>query len=114
MCRLRPLLLLPCFICVFLTANAQGPTTLQLGTPIERSLRPNQVQEFIINLEENTLIQLVVEQRGIDVIVKVASPAGKSLGQFDSPNGDDGPEHVLFLAVAPGAYRVAVSALDPS
>ncbi|HEX6716810.1 MAG TPA: hypothetical protein VF088_06845 [Pyrinomonadaceae bacterium] len=117
MCRLRPLLLLPCFICVFLTANAanaQGPTTLQLGTPIERSLGPNQVQEFIINLEENTLIQFVVEQRGIDVIVKVASPSGKSLGQFDSSNGDDGPEHVSFVAVAPGAYRVAVSVLDPS
>ena len=117
MCRLRPLLLLPCFICVFLTANAanaQGPTTLQLGTAIERSLGPNQVQDFIINLEENTLIQFVVEQRGIDVIVKVTSPAGKSLGQFDSPNGDEGPEHVSFVAIAPGAYRVAVSALDPS
>ena len=114
MCRLRSLLLLAYFICVFLTANAQGPTMLHVGTPIERSLGPNQVQEFIINLEENTLIQLVVEQRGIDVIVKVASPAGKSLGQFDSPNGDDGPEHVSFVAVAPGAYHVAVSALDPS
>lgn len=103
--------LLPLVICVYLTANAQS--TLQPGTPIERSLGLSQVQEFTVNLQENTLIQVVVEQRGIDVIVRVFSPAGKSLGEFDSPNGDDGPEHVSFVAIAAGAYRIAVSPLDP-
>jgi len=103
--------LLPLVICVFFTAYAQSP--LQPGTPIERSLGPNQVHEFTVNLQENTLIQFVVEQRGIDVIVRVFSPAGKSLGEFDSPNGADGPEHVSFVAVAAGAYRITVSPLDP-
>jgi hypothetical protein len=112
MLNLRTLVLLSLATCVFLTANAQGPTTLQVGTPIERTLGPSQSQEFTITLEENSFIQLVVEQRGIDVIVRVLSPDAKTLGEYDSPNGNDGPEHVSFVAAAAGAYRINVSPLN--
>ena len=104
-------LILPLFICAFLTATAQTP--LQPGTPIERALGPNGSQEFTVNLEENTFIQFVVEQKGIDVIVRVSAPNGKPVGDFDSPNGADGPEHVSFVAISPGTYRIAVAPLDP-
>lgn len=92
-------------------ANAQ--TALQLGSPIERELQPGQQHEFTVELQENNFIQLVVEQRGIDVVVKVFSPAGKSLGEFDTPNGAEGPEHLSFVAVAAGSYRIVVGPLDP-
>ncbi len=105
--------LLPFLFCVLLTANAQGPTTLQLGTPIERTLKPGQTQEFALNLKENTFVQLVVEQRGIDVTVKAFSPSRKLLGDFDSPNGNDGPEYVSFVAIAAGPYAIVVSPLNP-
>src|SRR6185369_720642 len=108
----KRLAVLPFLFCVFLTANSQGPTTLQLGTPIERTLKPGQTQEFTLNLKENTFVQLVVEQHGIDATVKVVSPSGKILGDFDSPNGNDGPEHVSFVAVAAGPYLIAVSPLN--
>ena len=104
--------LLPFLFCVFLTANAKGPTTLQLGTPIERTLKPGQTQEFTLNLKENTFVQLVVEQHGIDATVKVFSPSGKILVDFDSPNGNDGPEHVSFVGIAAGAYMISVSPLN--
>jgi len=109
----KRLAVLPFLFCVFLTANAQGPTTLQLGTPIERTLKAGQTQEFTLNLKENTLVQLVVEQRGIDVTVKVFSPSRKLLGDFDSPNGNDGPEYVSFVGIAAGAYSIVVSPLNP-
>lgn len=112
--KLRVLFLLPLAACVLLTVNAQSPTTLQVGTPIERTLGPSQSQEFTITLEENTYVQLVVEQRGVDVIVKVLSPEGKIIGEFDSPNGNDGPEHVSFVAAAAAAYRINVSPLYPA
>jgi len=110
--KLRALVLLPFAITIFLTANAQGPTTLQVGTPVERTLGPSQTQDFTITLEENNFIQLVVEQRGIDVVVRVFSPDGKTIGEYDSPNGADGPEHVSFVAASAGAYRITVSPLD--
>jgi hypothetical protein len=110
----KRLALLPFLFCVFLTANAQGQTTLQLGTPIERSLKPGQTQEFTLNLTENTFVQLEVEQRGIDAIIKVVAPNGKSVGEYDSPNGADGPEHVAFVAVATGPYQISVSPFNPN
>ncbi|HEU4834900.1 MAG TPA: PPC domain-containing protein [Pyrinomonadaceae bacterium] len=109
--KLRALVLLPLATCVFLTANAQGQTTLQVGTPVERTLGPGQSHEFNITVEENTFVQLVVEQRGIDVTVKIFSPAGKSAGEYDSPNGNDGPEHVSFVAATAGRYNIIVSPL---
>jgi hypothetical protein len=112
--RLRVLFLLPLLVCASFTALAQGPTSLQMGTPIERTLGPGQTHEFTVTLEENSYIQFVVEQRGIDVIVKVFSPEGRALGEFDSPNGNDGPEHVSFTGTAAGVYRITVSPLDPA
>ena len=110
--QLRALLAAFFLICCLETAIVQAQDQLQPGTPIERGLAPGQVQNFTIHLEENQFVQLVVNQRGLDVVVRVASPAGKSLGEFDSPNGDNGPENVSFVAVAPGAYRVSVALLN--
>lgn len=111
--RLRALLLLPFLIIPSLTAHAQSPTQLT-NTPVERTLAPGQTHEFTVTLEENTWIQFVVEQQGIDVVVKTFSPEGRALGEFDSPNGNDGPEHVSFVATAAGIYRITVSQLDPA
>lgn len=105
--------LLTLLLLVVLCSAVNAQTQLQLGSPLERELQPGQQHEFTVDLQENNFIQLVVEQRGIDVIIKVFSPAGKSLGEFDTPNGAEGPEHVSFVAVAAGNYRVVVGPLDP-
>jgi hypothetical protein len=57
-------------------------------------------------------VQLVVEQKGIDVVVRISSPEGKDLAQCDTPNGADGVEQVSFLATESGKYRVAISPLN--
>ena len=106
--KLRTLLLL-----FFLCSAASAQTTLQVGTPIERELGTGEVHQFTVSLEPNSFVQLVVEQREIDVIVRVFSPSGKSLGEFDSPNGSEGPEHVSFVALAAGNYQIHVGPLDP-
>jgi len=112
MARFRALLLLPFLICASLPAHAQTP--LQINTPIDQTLGPGQTHDFTVTLEENAWIQFVVEQQGIDVIVKTFSPEGKALGEFDSPNGSDGPEEVSFVAAAAGMYHIMVSPLDPA
>lgn len=94
-----------------LVVNAQ--TTLQTGSPVERELANQQLHEFSVTAQENEYIELVVEQKGVDVIVKVISPSGKILGQFDTPNGAQGPEHVSFVALTAGRYTVTVGPLTP-
>ena len=86
-------------------------TPLQVGTPIERSLGPGMNHHFSVTADENSLVQLVVEQRGIDVVVQIYAPGGRKMSEHDTPNGNDGPEHVSFVTVEKGAYRVMVTPL---
>lgn len=91
--------------------KGQGVEALQPGVSIEHPLAAGQSQGFSINLEKDQFLQLVVEQHGIDVIVRVFSPAGKNLGEFDSPNGKEGPENVAVVSEAAGVYRIDVAPL---
>ena len=96
---------------VFIAAQAVGPTALQLGTPVERTLGGGQSHSYTVALEQNQYMQLVVDQQGIDVIVRVFSPSGRKIAEFDSPNGDIGPENVALVALAAGNYRIEVAPL---
>jgi hypothetical protein len=105
-------LLLFIFISLELTGWAQPQTdSLQPGIAIERSLARGQNHSFNINLEQDQFLQLVVNQHGIDVIVRVFAPEGKSLGEFDSPNGAEGPENVSLISGTAGVYRIEVAPL---
>jgi hypothetical protein len=94
-------------------ANGQtGPTSLQPGTPIERTLAAGQSHTYNISLEQDQFLHLLVDQRGIDVVVRAFSPAGRQLGEFDSPNGTSGPEDVTLIAKTSGVYRIEVAPLS--
>ncbi|HET9528108.1 MAG TPA: hypothetical protein VFO99_18170 [Pyrinomonadaceae bacterium] len=89
-----------------------GRSTLQPGTPIERTISPGQSHSYQVTAEENTLVQITVEQRGIDVVVRVHHPGGRKVGEYDSPNGADGPEDVSFVTAAKVAYQIEVTPLS--
>jgi len=107
---IRILFLLLSFFAATPLASGQS-VTLQPGTPIERSLSAGQTHNFFVNLENDQFLQLVVDQKGVDVIVRVFSPEGRRVGEFDSPNGTDGPENVTVIAEATGLYRIDVAPL---
>ncbi len=100
------------FICLIPNKRTKAQTdSLRLGIPIERALAQGQNHPFSINLEQDQFVQFVVDQHGIDVIVRVFSPEGKSLGEFDSPNGNEGPENVSVISITAGVYRIEVAPL---
>ena len=113
--QLSTLTVLFCFITFGSSAEAtaQRPkSTLQVGIPVERTIASRQTHQYGVTLQRDQYLQVVVDQRGIDVVVRVFSPEGKNLGEFDSPNGDDGPENVSFVAASDGIYGIAVTPLD--
>ncbi|MGI8654218.1 MAG: hypothetical protein ACR2LC_03250 [Pyrinomonadaceae bacterium] len=93
-------------------AQTAPSTTLQNGTAVERTIGRGETQSFGVSLERNQFLQFVVDQRGIDVVVRTFAPDGKRLGQFDSPNGTDGPENVSLIAKVSGVYRIEVAPLE--
>jgi len=88
--------------------------SLQSGLPIARPLSRGQSHRFTLAMEQDQFAQIVVDQRGVDVIVRVYSPDGKTLGEFDSPNGANGPENVPVVAIVPGTYSLEVTPLSRS
>ena len=106
--RLSTACLLYLSLSSFTTAQDQAAQRLELGKPVERELMGEQAHSYLIELAANDFLHIVVEQRGVDVVVTVYAPDGKKLKEVDSPNGKQGPEPMLLLAETAGAYRLEV------
>ncbi|MEW6735513.1 MAG: tetratricopeptide repeat protein [Acidobacteriota bacterium] len=85
---------------------------LEQGKPIERELAGSEVHSYKVRLTASQFINVVVEQKGIDVVATLVGVDGKQLMEVDSPNGTQGPEPVLFITEVIGPYRLEVSSLE--
>jgi CHAT domain-containing protein/Tfp pilus assembly protein PilF len=92
--------------------HGQAPRTLQLHRPVSDRIGGGESRAYQIGLKSGQYFAAAVEQKGIDVVVRLMDPAGKALLEIDSPNGDQGPESVYFIAETGGLYRLEVAALD--
>lgn len=81
---------------------------LAIGTAIERELTGGQSHVYSLTLEAKQYVRGVVEQRGIDVVVSLVSPDGKTLLEVDSPNGTQGAEAFASVTTQAGVYQIIV------
>jgi tetratricopeptide (TPR) repeat protein len=94
---------------------AQGdgePRRLEAGKPIERELSGGESHSYRVTTASGQYLQVVADQRGIDVVVVLFAPDGRKVIEVDSPNGTAGPEVVSAIAEAAGAYRIEVHSLE--
>ncbi len=94
--------------------EAQEARPLEPGKPLERELAGGQAHVYQLTLAADQYLHLIVEQRGVDVVVAITGPDGQKLIEVDSPNGMVGPEPVLFVAEAPGNYQIEVRSTQSS
>lgn len=87
---------------------------LEVGKPIERELKNREIHTYKVKLNSGEFLRLVVDQRGIDVVVTMFNPDGKQIIEVDSPNGSKGPEPVSLVTEASGAYQLEVRSLEES
>ena len=88
--------------------DTQEAPTLALGTLIERELSGGGKHVYQITLGEGQYASVIVEQRGIDVLVRALGPDGKLIAEFDSEPGDQQQEKADLVAEAAGSYRLSV------
>jgi hypothetical protein len=65
--------------------SQQLATKLEQGKPVERELKGGEVHAYSIQLKASQLLNLTVDQRGIDVVATLIAPDGKQLVEMDSP-----------------------------
>jgi CHAT domain-containing protein/tetratricopeptide (TPR) repeat protein len=92
--------------------EAQQVQQLEPGKPIERGLAGGQSHYYAYQLvlASGQYVKLAIDQRGIDVVVKLFGPDGKPLTEVDSEFRAQGEETVEWVADEAGSYRVDVVA----
>ena len=97
-----------------LAQQTASPTTavvaqqLEQGKPIERELKSKETHAYKLALAAGQFLNAAVNQRGIDVVVRVFAPDEKLVAQIDSPNGAQGDEPIALEAKNAGTYRIEV------
>src|SRR5689334_3851495 len=102
------ILLCSCLLRVPAAQVAQNENSIEPGKPIEHSIAAGETQSYTLTLTAGQYAHIVVDQRGVDVVVTVLAPNGTKLVRVDMPNGNRGPEPVSLIAEAAGEYRVDV------
>ena len=99
-------LLILLFVCLMPQFGySQEVTTLESGKPIERELAGGQKHSYQIVLSAGQYVMVTVEQRGIDVSVRLFGVDGKPLADFDAEMRLNGTEKIEFIANSAGNYR---------
>jgi CHAT domain-containing protein/tetratricopeptide (TPR) repeat protein len=92
--------------------SAQETDSLELGKPIERELSGDQSHSYKITMTSGQYLQVVVDQRGIDMAVAVFAPDGKKISEVDSEHLIEGSETVSVVAEAAGAYLIEARSVE--
>jgi CHAT domain-containing protein/Tfp pilus assembly protein PilF len=81
---------------------------LEPGKPIERELTGGQSHSYQITLATGEYSHVVLEQRGINVVMSLFEPDGKKLAEIDEAKSKQGAEPLTFIAEVSGNYRIEV------
>lgn len=80
--------------------------------PSEREMTDAQTHCYQFDLRKDDYSQIRVEQKGVDVALKLFDAKGKLLANIDSPNGMHGFENLFFIADEAGVYKLKVISLS--
>ena len=84
--------------------------TLTAGATPERALASGQSHTYEVGLETGDFLHAIATPRGIDIGLRLIGPDGRELLSVDLQDDPLSPEQVLFIAEAPGRYRIDVVA----
>ncbi len=86
-------------------ATTQTATELEQGKPVERELKGD-IHAYLLKPKAGQFVSVVVEQRSVDVVVRLFAPEGERLAEVESPHGSKGPKALSFVANRSGNYRI--------
>jgi CubicO group peptidase (beta-lactamase class C family) len=97
---------------ILLPSCLEQGSGLKINEKIQAEIAPPDVHRYQISLGKDRFCALLVQQEGVDLLIKLIDPAGDTLRSFDTPNGRQGPEFVSFFSEKKGIYTITVSPLN--
>lgn len=90
-----------------------GKNRLVKDRLVTESVVSDEVHSYTVPLEKGQYLELKIEQNDVDVIAEALTPAGDSLGEFDTPTSGRGTETVrIGAADEAGEYRINIYTLS--
>ena len=98
------------------TAPEDGPYPISPGDRFTRPMGPNQRHVFRLLLGPRQFTRVIVDQKGLDVVIRLQDPNRALLVERDNPNSKFGPEAVSIAPQTEAVYYIEVCAneLQPS
>jgi CHAT domain-containing protein len=90
------------------SAESSVTNVLKTDAPTERELKGGASDSFRLKLTSGQFLHVIVEQKGIDVVVALFAPDGRQITTMDSPNANQGAEPIVAIAEQSGDYRIEV------
>lgn len=88
---------------------------LKLRETITAKMNGKATSNYQISIPKRSFMFVLVDQKGIDVIVRLFNPSGTKVFEIDSANGLEGPEPVFWKSEeSSGNYRLDVCSEDES
>ena len=94
-----------------LTGPAEEVPLLRPAAPVERTIAAGQSQEVAFTAAAGQVLRIVVEQRGIDLVVGLADPSGVRLTEVNNPGDTQVPETISLVTDVAGTYRLTMTGL---
>ena len=96
------------------TVAQQDLPLLEPSQPIKRKIGGGESHYYRIALMADQYVQIIVDQRGIDVRVKLFQPDGNVVAESNRLTGSYGPETISWVAQNAGFYKVEVRSIERS
>src|ERR1043166_8976582 len=78
----------------------------------EAALQPGAAHRYELQLRRGESADVVVQQKGIDVVLEHRAPGGALLDEVDGPTGRNGDERAEIIANESGTYTITVRPYD--
>ena len=93
-------------------AEAANAQRLEPEKLLERQMAGEASHFYRVTLKPGQYLRVLVNQRGIDVVLSLLDPAGKKITESNSDNGTFGLEPASLIAATAGDYLVEVRSPD--
>jgi CHAT domain-containing protein len=80
------------------------------GRPIVRDLAGIQSHSYQMTLAAGQYVRVIIDQRGVDVVVKLIAPDGRQVNEYDADGSLQGREIVSWVTEGAGIYRLDAGA----
>jgi CHAT domain-containing protein len=115
--RARSVLVLSLVALAVLPGGAQTPSsgelrdggTFAMGVPVTRELRDKQTDVFTFNAKAGQRLYMVLNQEGLDLVVRITTPGGRPLIEVDSLPNTKSQKPASALCKETGSYGIRIS-----